>query len=146
MLEANWKIIRDEGVALLNEQKYFTEEKEDLRDTGKWAQFELFVRGFKLLNNCNKCPETCKIIESFPDARDCKRGQVKFSVMHPGTHVWPHCGPTNSRLRAHLGLMIPSGTYIRVAEEIRQIRSAYKISFVSKTIIMFISDIGKKER
>uniref|UniRef100_A0A3B4A4F8 Aspartyl/asparaginy/proline hydroxylase domain-containing protein n=1 Tax=Periophthalmus magnuspinnatus TaxID=409849 RepID=A0A3B4A4F8_9GOBI len=33
--------------------------------------------------------------------------QIKFSVMHPGTHVWPHTGPTNCRLRLHLGLVIP---------------------------------------
>ncbi|GLV43167.1 Aspartyl beta-hydroxylase [Carabus blaptoides fortunei] len=129
LLKTNWKTIRDEGVALLNEKKYFVEETEDLRDTGKWAQFELFTRGFKLLNNCKKCPETCKIIESFPDARDCKRGQVKFSVMHPGTHVWPHCGPTNSRLRAHLGLIIPSDTCIRVAEEIRYWKEGEVILF-----------------
>uniref|UniRef100_A0A8B9KUS4 Aspartyl/asparaginy/proline hydroxylase domain-containing protein n=1 Tax=Astyanax mexicanus TaxID=7994 RepID=A0A8B9KUS4_ASTMX len=30
-----------------------------------------------------------------------------FSVMQPGTHVWPHTGPTNCRLRMHLGLIIP---------------------------------------
>ena len=41
--------------------------------------------------------------------------QIKFSVMHPGTHVWPHCGPTNCRLRAHLGLIVPSEPRIRVA-------------------------------
>ena len=27
--------------------------------------------------------------------------------MHSGTHVQPHNGPTNTRLRAHLGLLIP---------------------------------------
>uniref|UniRef100_A0A3Q2CVD3 Un-named hu7910 n=1 Tax=Cyprinodon variegatus TaxID=28743 RepID=A0A3Q2CVD3_CYPVA len=31
-----------------------------------------------------------------------------FSVMQPGTHVWPHTGPTNCRLRMHLGLVIPT--------------------------------------
>uniref|UniRef100_A0A3B4UVR3 Aspartyl/asparaginy/proline hydroxylase domain-containing protein n=1 Tax=Seriola dumerili TaxID=41447 RepID=A0A3B4UVR3_SERDU len=32
---------------------------------------------------------------------------MDFSVMQPGTHVWPHTGPTNCRLRMHLGLVIP---------------------------------------
>jgi len=32
---------------------------------------------------------------------------VKFSVMYPGTHVHAHTGPTNCRLRAHLGLQVP---------------------------------------
>lgn len=34
--------------------------------------------------------------------------------MHPGTHVWPHTGPTNCRVRAHLGLVVPGGAEIRV--------------------------------
>ena len=45
--------------------------------------------------------------------------QVKFSVMHPGVHVWPHCGPTNCRLRSHLGLVVPEGVKIRVVDETR---------------------------
>ncbi|KAG8513909.1 Aspartyl/asparaginyl beta-hydroxylase, partial [Galemys pyrenaicus] len=43
---------------------------------------------------------------------------IKYSVMHPGTHVWPHTGPTNCRLRMHLGLVIPKeGCKIRCANE-----------------------------
>ena len=43
--------------------------------------------------------------------------QIKYSVMHPGTHVWPHTGPTNCRLRLHLGLVIPNNVAIRVGRE-----------------------------
>ena len=43
--------------------------------------------------------------------------QIKFSVMQPGMHVWPHCGPTNCRIRAHLGLVTPPGPRIRVGNE-----------------------------
>uniref|UniRef100_A0A8C4MAX9 Aspartyl/asparaginy/proline hydroxylase domain-containing protein n=1 Tax=Equus asinus asinus TaxID=83772 RepID=A0A8C4MAX9_EQUAS len=40
-----------------------------------------------------------------------------FSV-HLRTHVWPHTGPTNCRLRMHLGLVIPKeGCKIRCANE-----------------------------
>ncbi|OCT74762.1 hypothetical protein XELAEV_18033749mg [Xenopus laevis] len=35
------------------------------------------------------------------------RQEIKYSVMHPGTHAGPHTGPTNCRLRMHLGLVIP---------------------------------------
>lgn len=45
--------------------------------------------------------------------------QVKFSIMEPNSHVWPHCGPTNCRLRAHLGLVIPEGVKIRVGNKTR---------------------------
>lgn len=118
-LEKNWEKIKEEGLNALKAKGLFKNEAENLRDFGDWKQFDLFLRGTKNTENCVQTPITCGIIESFPEARLCKRGQVKFSVMHPGTHVWPHCGPTNCRLRAHLGLVVPDGTKIRVAEEER---------------------------
>ena len=86
---------------------------------GEWGQFTLFARGKKDDKSCKLTPNTCALIEAFPDASGCKRGQVKFSVMQPGTYVWPHTGPTNCRLRLHLGLEIPEGVAIRVATETR---------------------------
>lgn len=119
VLQQNWEKIRDEGLSVLNDKGHFTDEAENLRDVGDWKQFDLFARGRKIAAHCAKTPFTCKIIETFPAARFCKRGQVKFSVMHPGTHVWPHCGPTNCRIRAHLGLKVPEKTFIRVATQTR---------------------------
>lgn len=118
-LEQQWMTIRDEGISLLNTDGLFKSETEDLREVGDWKQFEIYARGVKNEKNCRRCPKTCQLIESFPDAIGCRRGQIKFSVVQPGTHVWPHCGPTNCRLRSHLGLKVPSGVFIRVANEIR---------------------------
>ena len=39
--------------------------------------------------------------------------------MQPGTHVWPHTGPTNCRIRSHLGLIVPDGTRLRVGNVTR---------------------------
>lgn len=117
-LEENWKVIRDEGLALLglpSTKNSFKDEAEDLRDVGEWKQLDLYAQGRRIQANCNKAPKTCGLVHQFPDATSCSRGQIKFSVMMPGTHVWPHCGPTNCRLRSHLGLVVPSGTSIRVA-------------------------------
>ncbi|XP_066259033.1 aspartyl/asparaginyl beta-hydroxylase isoform X2 [Euwallacea similis] len=118
-LTDNWKEIRREGLSALSDRGYFEDEAENLKDTGTWKQLELFARGQKHSKNCARTPITCGIIQRFPYARGCRRGQTKFSVMHPGTHVWPHCGPTNCRLRVHLGLKVPPDTFIRVAEEMR---------------------------
>lgn len=119
-LEANWKTIRDEALQLLKNgrESSFREEAEQLREFGDWRQFELFNRGVKS-PKCDKAPFTCRTIGDFKPAAGCRRGQVKFSIMEPGTHVWPHCGPTNCRLRAHLGLIVPSNVSIRVANETR---------------------------
>ncbi|CAO1353719.1 unnamed protein product [Diamesa serratosioi] len=113
-----WQLIRDEGLKLLNQDGMFENEQENLRDVGDWKQFELFSRGMKT-KNCKKAPFTCKLLEKFLPASTCKRGQVKFSVLHPETHVHSHCGPTNCRIRCHLGLKVPPKTFIRVANETR---------------------------
>ncbi|KAG8224642.1 hypothetical protein J437_LFUL003076, partial [Ladona fulva] len=97
------------------QRSLYNDEAEDLRDVGEWKQLDLFAQGRKIQANCNKAPKTCELVSQFPAATSCTRGQIKFSVMMPGTHVWPHCGPTNCRLRSHLGLVVPSGVTIRVA-------------------------------
>lgn len=119
VLRQNWERIRDEALRILDDRNYFTNETENLKDVGDWKQYTLFARGRKVKENCVRTPLTCKIIDTFPAARSCTRGQIKFSVMHAGTHVWPHCGPTNCRIRAHLGLQVPPNTFIRVANEKR---------------------------
>uniref|UniRef100_A0A6P7FX98 Aspartyl/asparaginyl beta-hydroxylase isoform X3 n=1 Tax=Diabrotica virgifera virgifera TaxID=50390 RepID=A0A6P7FX98_DIAVI len=129
LLLQSWRKIREEGLSILSEKGYFQDESENLRDTGEWKQFELYARGQKNVNNCKKCPFTCSIINQIPEAKNCKRGQTKFSVMHPGTHIWPHCGPTNCRLRAHLGLKVPSNTFLRVADDIRSWKEGEIIVF-----------------
>ncbi|KAG5879021.1 hypothetical protein JTB14_009659 [Gonioctena quinquepunctata] len=129
LLRHNWMKIRDEALSVLSVKGDFQNESENLKDTGDWKQFELFARGQKNSRNCKKCPFTCSIIDKIPEARSCKRGQTKFSVMHPGTHIWPHCGPTNCRLRAHLGLEVPSKTFIRVATETRSWKEGEIIIF-----------------
>uniref|UniRef100_A0A8C4VK00 Aspartate beta-hydroxylase n=1 Tax=Gopherus evgoodei TaxID=1825980 RepID=A0A8C4VK00_9SAUR len=120
-LEKNWKLIRDEGLAIMDKGKgLFLPEDENLREKGDWSQFTLWQQGRKNENACKGVHKTCTLLERFPEATGCRRGQIKYSVMHPGTHVWPHTGPTNCRLRMHLGLVIPKeGCRIRCAEENR---------------------------
>ena len=126
-IRQNWELIRNEALSALKRNLYQSE-GENLRDTGKWAQFELYRQGRKNERNCKKAPITCNLIDSIPQVATNRRGQVKFSVMEAGTHVHAHSGPTNCRLRAHLGLQIPenssssivpskSSTKLRVADE-----------------------------
>ncbi|XP_053517006.1 aspartyl/asparaginyl beta-hydroxylase isoform X3 [Artibeus jamaicensis] len=118
-LERNWKLIRDEGVAVMDKTKgLFLPEDENLREKGDWSQFTLWQQGRKNENACKGAPKTCSLLDKFPETTGCRRGQIKYSIMHPGTHVWPHTGPTNCRLRMHLGLVIPKeGCKIRCANE-----------------------------
>lgn len=80
ILEANWKTIRDEGLAVMNkDKKAFQFEDENLRETGDWKQFTLFMRGREQEDTCSRVPKTCKIVRNIPNAAGCKRGQVRSS-------------------------------------------------------------------
>ncbi|KAF7649928.1 hypothetical protein LDENG_00133470 [Lucifuga dentata] len=121
-LERNWRTIRDEALNVMNQNTgMFIPEEENLREKGEWGQNTLWQQGRKVGNACRSVPKTCALLERYPEATGCKRGQIKFSVMHPGTHVWPHTGPTNCRLRMHLGLVIPKpGCRIRCTNQTRE--------------------------
>jgi len=107
-IQNSWETIRDEALTVLDSQTGgFINETENLKDTGYWAQYDLYVQGHKKVQQCSKTPITCSLIDSVPAIKSNRRGQVKFSVMKSGTHIHPHSGPTNCRLRAHLGLQIP---------------------------------------
>uniref|UniRef100_A0A1A8L4H8 Aspartate beta-hydroxylase n=2 Tax=Nothobranchius pienaari TaxID=704102 RepID=A0A1A8L4H8_9TELE len=121
MLEKNWKTIRDEALAVMDQDRgRFIPEEENLREKGDWGQYTLWQQGRKAGGACQGVPKTCSLMERFPEAIGCKRGQIKFSVMQPGTHVWPHTGPTNCRLRMHLGLVVPPGCRIRCTNQTRE--------------------------
>uniref|UniRef100_H2ZBL4 Aspartyl/asparaginy/proline hydroxylase domain-containing protein n=1 Tax=Ciona savignyi TaxID=51511 RepID=H2ZBL4_CIOSA len=153
-LESNWKIIRDEAMKVMDVKKgLFVKEEESLKNTGEWRQFTLFQRGKKEVD-CKRVPKTCALLEQMPNAIGCKRALCNkpsdytfysnlplnkypstCSIMMPGTHVWPHTGPTNCRLRMHLGLVIPQtgdGVRIRCADDIRHL---YLLGFAKMNTI-----------
>ena len=119
---SHWQIIRKEGLdGLFGSHQNYQEEASELHKEGKWQQLVLYENGVKQIQGCQLAPKSCQIMEKYlmTEAVLCKRGQIKFSVMHSGTHVQPHTGPTNTRLRAHLGLMVPEEglVQLRVGEE-----------------------------
>ncbi|XP_062235153.1 aspartyl/asparaginyl beta-hydroxylase-like isoform X11 [Platichthys flesus] len=121
-LERNWRTIRDEALAVMDQKTgLFVPEEENLREKGEWGQYTLWQQGRKDGNSCQGVQKTCSLLERYTEATGCKRGQIKFSVMQPGTHVWPHTGPTNCRLRMHLGLVVPKqGCRIRCTNQTRE--------------------------
>lgn len=88
---------------------------QDLAEHGNWNVHYFYLAGRRFEQNHRACPRTSAIIDTFPGARYA--GQVYFSVLTEGTHVMPHCGPTNTRLRCHFGLVVPKGCRLRVGNE-----------------------------
>jgi aspartyl/asparaginyl beta-hydroxylase (cupin superfamily) len=115
-LEAAHEAIRGE-LREVQALGFLRHHEQGLDERGSWTTYRLFAAGRKLEDQCRRCPETTRIVESIPDV--CATGLVYFSVLSPGTHLAAHCGPTNTRLRCHLGLVVPSGSRIRVGEDTR---------------------------
>ena len=56
-------------------------------------------------------------------------GSAYFSILTPGARLRPHCGPTNIRLRVHLGISVPRGAGLRVGGEERTWRDGEALVF-----------------
>lgn len=84
---------------------------------GEWRALYLWKEGQAVPAHHALCPHTCAVIGQFVEhsnhvlaTDDCAvmqgtgLGYVYVSLLQPGTVIQPHCGPTNLRLRVHLGL------------------------------------------
>ena len=89
--------------------------------TGQWNVFYLLLHNLDFSSNCKRCPHTMALLGQGNDALPgcTSYHHAFFSVLAPGTHVTPHHGPTNKKLRCHLPLVVPKGARcgLRVGSE-----------------------------
>jgi aspartate beta-hydroxylase len=116
-LESHYPDVRDEILAL--DPARFHGESERIRRTGNWDVLFFYERGRRHDDVCLACPVTTLGIEAYPTVRTLA-GLSYVSRMKGQTHISPHRGPTNLRLRCHLGIAVPEGDCaIRVGDETR---------------------------
>lgn len=92
-----------------------------LVDRGRWTGMFLYgVKGARNDELCAACPTAVRVVEGLPLCKNF--GFVMFSGMEPHTHVEPHCGSSNLRLRHHLGIAVPepAASRLRVGREWRR--------------------------
>ncbi len=93
--------------------------------SGTWNAFYFVNQGTIDQDRVALCPNTWNILQqAFPDDALCTGsgiGYVYFSRIKPGTHILPHCGVCNLKLRLQLPLFVDSNheVKIRVANEWR---------------------------
>jgi aspartate beta-hydroxylase len=92
---------------------FFQDEAEDIGRSGRWGVLFLLEMGRRNEENLARCPTTAKILDEHPEVAG-RGGAVYFSCLDPRTRLAPHQGPTNLRLRCHLGIEVPDGCGIRV--------------------------------
>jgi len=88
---------------------------EKLVQHGQWDVFYLYRNANAVNNNLAMCPHTTKALNQLPLFSTLPCGMAYFSFIAPGTHIRQHQGPTNLRLRCHLGLHIPSGASLSMS-------------------------------
>jgi aspartyl/asparaginyl beta-hydroxylase (cupin superfamily) len=98
-----------------------------LTDQGRWSVLYFYAGGRRVEATTRACPRTSGVIDSIPGAG--KAGQTYLSVLRGGTHIKRHFGPTNTRLRCHLGIVVPDGARIRVGEEAYEWREGQCLIF-----------------
>jgi beta-hydroxylase len=104
-LEAATADVRAELDALLADGVRFPETSEivghDQGNEGSWTTYMLCSYGTWLEFNCARCPITTDLVRSVRGVEI-----AGFAVLHAGTHLPRHRGPTTS-LRYHLGVRVP---------------------------------------
>jgi len=116
-LEENFDAIRAEIRAL--DPSRFHPESESIERTGNWDVLFFYDRGRRIKENCTACPVLREGLSS-PSVMTTIAGLTYASRLRGGTHIAAHRGPTNFRLRCHLGIEVPDGDCaIRVAGETR---------------------------
>lgn len=116
VLENKYETIKNEFSQIYSPER-FRLQHQGLTDIGQWDVYYLYYSGRKAKDNCLRCPQTTQLIESISGVSNA--GLAYFSVLSGGSHIAPHCGPLNTRLRCHLGLEVPEACHIRVGTETR---------------------------
>ncbi len=117
-LEEHYAQIREEVETVTDPRRQgFNPVEEPLLDRGRWDQVVFYEAGHRFEQACNRFPVTAAVMAGIPDATTFGPGVVTLSWLYPGTHIIPHCGHSNARLRIHLGIKVPSGVSIRVGDQ-----------------------------
>jgi aspartate beta-hydroxylase len=87
----------------------------DFTERGEWAALWLRLYGQEYNANAALAPQTIAALDQVPGLA----GWLGFSAMAPKTHVAPHCGVTNAKLRCHVPLeLVPGGSRMRVGDRV----------------------------
>lgn len=132
-LEDNWMVIQSElmavlaGVQQLPNFQDISEDQRSLTQDDRWKTYFLYGYGYKIAENCQRCPQTTRLIETIPGMKT-----AFFSIFMPHKHIPEHRGPYKGLLRYHLALKVPQAweqCAIRVGTETRHWQEGKSLVF-----------------
>jgi aspartyl/asparaginyl beta-hydroxylase (cupin superfamily)/Flp pilus assembly protein TadD len=96
----------------------------ELNHSRRWSAFFLWKDGAPVSEQLTRCPRTAELLARMPMATVADHAPTAFfSILDAKTHIPPHTGVTNTRLIAHLPLIVPPGCRFRVGSETREWRT-----------------------
>jgi beta-hydroxylase len=106
-LERDWLSIRAEAEDVLAEQRTIPLLREISADHrkiagNKWRSFFLWGYGYRVEENCARCPITAALVSAIPSLNS-----AFFSILEAGAHIPRHTGVTKHLVTCHLGLIVP---------------------------------------
>lgn len=132
-LEAHWLTIRKELDSVLQKVEELPNfqdisiDQVSITQDARWKTYFFYAYGIKAYKNCEKCPETTRLVEQIPGMKT-----AFFSILLPRKHIPEHCGPHKGLIRYHLGLKVPqseSDCGIRVGNDIRNWQEGKSLIF-----------------
>ncbi|KAF0978296.1 hypothetical protein FDP41_002811 [Naegleria fowleri] len=130
-LESNFEMIRNEFIQVYTHHFNDNIIMDRIQSSvdGQWNAIYLVNQGKLDVESIVKFPKTFNLLDSilgFEEGRICRLniGYVYFSIIHEGTHILPHCGVSNIKLRIQLPLIVPNQT--RVTMKVKNIERQYK--------------------
>lgn len=95
---------------------------DSLVDNPDWGAYYFWKDGQEVPGNMARCPRTTAALREIQDLYFVADflPSILFSRLKPHTRIPPHNGLMNTRLIAHLPLIVPPGCGFRVGNEIRQ--------------------------
>ena len=114
VLRANWRTIRDEAVALMDQGSIRAATGHN--DLGfnsffknGWKRFYVKWYGSPMPSAQSACPKTVALVESLPNVN-----AAMFALLPPGGKLNRHRDPFAGSLRYHLGLVTPNSDQCRI--------------------------------
>ncbi len=114
-LEQKFKNIRDEFLSVAQEGLYSQWPEKFLYNEG-WNVFGLRFMNSDIPEAHNICPFISSLVHKY----DQLITTAGFSIMNPGTIIYPHKGYTEEVLRCHLGIEVPEGDCFLMVDGIKK--------------------------
>lgn len=140
-MEAATDAIREEFLQVFQEDRGFSpyidyppgvplNQWRELNQSSRWNAFHLFKNGDIVEENAARCPRTMEALRAVDQPQSPRRSpNAMFSLLAPHTRIPPHTGVVNTRLVAHLPLIVPEGCRFRVGADVRPWRVGEGIVF-----------------